>query len=318
MEKTKKFMDLNRETAMRLWCKAYGKLTKTKDFAGREIAKGAYNDRNSKCGWNVDHILPQSKEGKTADHNLICCHILTNDEKADKFPCFSANGKRFEIVKVENHYEIKQKTKTKRKNGDSLPKTINYYDSASGIRHIRALDRRQNEPWFVGTVFIRAYGIKNTAALDFVEDFFEEENVSFLPGCRNNEALVVAKNYNMYSKDDVSKLLDKCVLLNTYFGHYFMPCNYLNEYDIYFRLDRYQNKTMVYFESSKTDIHSISANSIILPLNNKYTNALHINDLVYENTEAQDKVKKQSSLYTKYDFVFTKLSKNLDKEVKGK
>lgn len=39
---------------------------------------------------------------------------------------------------------------------------------------------------------------------------------------------------------------------------------------------------------------------------------------MYEKTEAQDKVKKQSSLYTKYDFVFTKLSKNLDKEVKGK
>lgn len=32
-----------------------------KDFTGREMAKGAYNDRNSAKGWNVDHILPQSK-----------------------------------------------------------------------------------------------------------------------------------------------------------------------------------------------------------------------------------------------------------------
>ena len=101
------FMDLNRETAMRLWNKSFGKDTKAVDFAGRTIAKGAYNDRNSEFGWNVDHILPQSRGGKTADHNLVCCHILTNDEKADKFPGFVANNKRFTIIKVENHYEIK-------------------------------------------------------------------------------------------------------------------------------------------------------------------------------------------------------------------
>ena len=93
-------MDLNRETAMRLWNKSFGKDTKAVDFAGRTIAKGAYNDRNSEFGWNVDHILPQSKGGATADYNLICCHIKTNDEKADTFPCFSANGIAFEIVKV--------------------------------------------------------------------------------------------------------------------------------------------------------------------------------------------------------------------------
>ena len=45
---------------------------------------------------------------------MICCHILTNDEKADKFPCSNANGKRFEIVKVENHYEIQPASKTKK------------------------------------------------------------------------------------------------------------------------------------------------------------------------------------------------------------
>ena len=33
-------MDLNRETAMRLWNKSFGKDTKAVDFAGRTIAKG--------------------------------------------------------------------------------------------------------------------------------------------------------------------------------------------------------------------------------------------------------------------------------------
>lgn len=76
-----KFMDLNRETAMRIWNKSFGKEAKVADFAGRVMAKGAYNDRNSEFGWNVDHILPQSKGGVTADHNLVCCHILTNDRE---------------------------------------------------------------------------------------------------------------------------------------------------------------------------------------------------------------------------------------------
>ena len=102
----KKLMDLNKETAIRLWVQQFGKRQKAIDFAGREIAKAAYNDRNSNYGWNVDHILPQSRGGKTADHNLICCHIQTNDEKADKFPCFKANEKEFEIQKRQNHYEI--------------------------------------------------------------------------------------------------------------------------------------------------------------------------------------------------------------------
>ena len=66
------FMELNKETANRLWVQQFGKKQKAIDFAGREIAKAAYNDRNSNYGWNVDHVLPLSRGGKTADHNLVC------------------------------------------------------------------------------------------------------------------------------------------------------------------------------------------------------------------------------------------------------
>ena len=103
-------MDLNKEIANQLWVQQFGKKQKAIDYTGREVAKAAYNDRNSKYGWNVDHILPLSRGGKTADHNLICCHILTNDEKANKFPCFKANAKEFEIKKRQNYYEIEAKT----------------------------------------------------------------------------------------------------------------------------------------------------------------------------------------------------------------
>ena len=299
---------------MRLWSKAYGKSTKVKDFTGREIAKGAYNDRNSEFGWNVDHILPQSRGGKTADHNLICCHILTNDEKADKFPCFNANGKRFEIVKVENHYEIQPAAKSKEAKKEEASDEINYYDSASGIKFFKRLKGIQNKPRFVGTVFIRLNGVANTAVIDFIENFFDEENISY--SMKNNyyasETTITARNYNMPTKDDVSKLLDKCVLLNTYLEHYFAPSDYLKEYDVYYRVDRYQQKTTMYIESQKVDIGSMQSTFGGLLI---YHNSLFINELVYINTEASAKVEKSSGQYTEYNYVFTKLSENLDKEV---
>lgn len=121
-----KFMEINKETANRLWVKQFGKKQKAFDFADREIAKAAYNDRKSDFGWNIDHILPESKGGKTADHNLICCSIKANEEKADRFPAFKANGKLFEIQKRENHYEIIEKSG--KKDSKYQDDTVNFYE----------------------------------------------------------------------------------------------------------------------------------------------------------------------------------------------
>ncbi|MDD6095748.1 MAG: HNH endonuclease signature motif containing protein, partial [Clostridia bacterium] len=231
-------MDLNRETAMRLWNKSFGKETKVKDFTGRMMAKGAYNDRNSKYGWNVDHILPQSKGGTTADHNLICCHIVTNDEKADKFPCFTSNGIAFEIIKVQNHYEIRTKVHNQ-KNKDETDE-VDFYDSAAGVRLIESLKNAQNKSRFVGTVFIYLRDISNNAVVDFIEKIFDTENISYgnrnsLVGLYGNYFRITVTDYDMPAKSDTSELLDKCVLLNTYLSSYFLECNYINGFDIYYR-----------------------------------------------------------------------------------
>lgn len=303
-------MDLNRETAMRLWGKAFGKETKVKDFAGREIVKGAYNDRNSEFGWNVDHILPQSKGGKTADYNLICCHILTNDEKADKFPCFSANSIKFEIVKVENHYEIKRVDKKNKRQSES-DDSVNFYDSASGIRFFKKLKGIQNKPRFVGSVLIRLQNVRNTAVIDFIEKFLDEENISYSLSNNywNSETRIVAKNYNMPLKEDNSKLLDKCILLNTYIKNYFIPMEYVDMYDIRYQVTYYKDKEDMYLEAQKINFNNISGN---------YDNALLINELVYINTEAKEKEPDLSFdyyTYQKYDYTFVNLSNNLVKEV---
>ncbi len=90
-------MEINRNNAIKLWEQRYGKADEISDFAGRIMKKGAYDQRGSKFCWNIDHILPKSQGGKNGIDNLVCVHIVTNSEKADKFPSFVANDKTFEI-----------------------------------------------------------------------------------------------------------------------------------------------------------------------------------------------------------------------------
>ena len=317
-----KNMDLNRETAMRLWNKSFGKETKVNDFTGRIIAKGAYNDRNSEFGWNVDHILPQSRGGKTADYNLVCCHILTNDEKADKFPGFVANKKKFTIVKVENHYEIKNEnnvqmeTEKPQKN-----EKWNLYDSASGIRLYKSFKGLQTKKRFVGTIEIILEGIEgaDTALTDFIEDLFITEDVQFVDGDVNyySEANVrlLVKNYEMPDKTDVNNLLDKCILLNTYLSYYFKPMSIINDYAISYRLDCYDDRKVFYNKDARVsflDRHSLFRNDC----------RLRINSLVVQNSSAKenfdDSVGWDENVFYNFSYIYTKLSKNLEKEVSEK
>lgn len=303
-------MDLNRETAMRLWNKSFGKESKVKDFAGRIMAKGAYNDRNSEFGWNVDHILPQSKGGATADHNLVCCHIKTNDEKADSFPCFNANGVSYEIVKVQNHYEIR--SKSRKKNTELTDSEPDLFDSAAGVRLFKSLKGIQNKKRFVGTVYIYLDSVTNGAVIDFIEKIFDKESISYKGNTNNyysesSNVKITVTNYDMPSKSDTSELLDKCVLLNTYLSAYFMECGYIKGFDIYYRGDYFDSKAELF----RTEIKD--------PCNGYYSrhNSMFVNELVLINTDAGEKVQKSFSEYTEYDYVFTKLKENLLKEANG-
>ena len=314
------FMDLNRETAMRLWNKSFGKDTKATDFAGRTIAKGAYNDRNSEFGWNVDHILPQSKGGATADYNLICCHIKTNDEKADTFPCFTANGVAFEIVKVQNHYEIRPRSK-ETKQPQAVQETIDFFDSAAGVRFFKKLKGVQNKKRFVGNVFVVLQNVANTAVVDFIEELFGDENItysaktnysafySFGSSVRGQNIQVKIRDYDMPQKENIAELLDKCVLLNTYLSSYFLECEYISGFEIYYRVDCFDDKSKMY----GSNFESID-NLYLQP-----KNSMFVNELVLINTEAGEKVeKKPYTDYTEYNYVYTNLSKNLKKEASGK
>lgn len=98
-------MKINKQNAMRLWRERYGDINDICDYAGRPMFFLDYNDRDSKCGWNIDHILPQNRNGTDDEENLIICNIQTNDEKANK-TTFEANQKKFQVKKVEGRYRI--------------------------------------------------------------------------------------------------------------------------------------------------------------------------------------------------------------------
>ena len=48
-----KRMDINRETAMALWTKRYGKTVRVKDFSGREAWILAWNKDDRRRQWNL-------------------------------------------------------------------------------------------------------------------------------------------------------------------------------------------------------------------------------------------------------------------------
>ena len=113
----------------------------------------------------------------------------------------------------------------------------------------------------------------------------------------------------MPRKEDSNELLDKCVLLNTYLSSYFLKCEYITGFDIYYRIDCFDDKSKMYGNNFE-------------PVDSLYSqakNSMFVNELVLINTEAGEKVeKKPYSDYTEYNYVFTNLSKNLKKEANGK
>lgn len=310
----REIMDLNKETAMRLWVQQFGKKQKSIDFAGREIAKAAYNDRNSNYGWNVDHILPLSRGGKTADHNLICCHILTNDEKADKFPCFKANTKGFEIKKRQNHYEITARTASPKEEKDE---TINFLDMAQGLKCWKKCKSNHGMVFF-GYVKIKAE-ISNESdqllkryqkfltELFGTENIFAEERTGY-----DSHRIYRSGNSRIYvftvlvgdtrTKGDVENLLDDCIILNTY-STYFINTTGFDSIQIVCGMECYDSCLSM----------SLCCKKDILEKQVHFRGSLAIDELVKVNTSAEKGlhgILPQNGLYV-YDIIFTKLGKNL-------
>ena len=305
-----KTVEINRETAMSIWTKSYGKATKAKDFAGREMDKSAYDQRGSKYGWNLDHILPKSRGGKDTESNLICTHIETNDEKADKFPCFTANGKQFEIIKVENHYEIREKTADSSKASDSTEtkdKGVNLFDSAAGIKLYKKLEKD-----FIGTVTIELRRPKSAAIKDFIQEIFSGETVVVEPVdsyCTNyeEELKIRVTDIRLPTVDSTQALLDKFITLNTYLEYYFLPEGYISGYKLFCEA-----------HTKKDELKCLRVPNFCIT-SSRYNVA--INELIRCNSNAKKDLPESYRIDTdnlgynvySYNYWWTKLAENLKK-----
>ena len=94
-----------------LWNERYGNKEEVIDYSGRLMKKSACGNPNSKYHPTLDHIRPVSNGGKDVKENIVICHRITNEEKADKFPHWKANGKRFKAIRKKgnkNAYKIEE------------------------------------------------------------------------------------------------------------------------------------------------------------------------------------------------------------------
>ena len=304
-------MEVNKETANRLWVQQFGKKQKAFDFAGREIAKAAYNDRQSHYGWNVDHILPQSHGGKTVDYNLICCHILTNDEKADRYPCFIANEKRFEIQKKLNHHEIVCLTDDGADNDNEDDNSINFLDISQGLECWKNC-KNFNDNVFVGYVKINVETNNESEQLlkrfeDFLIELFGTKTifVEKTGGYWNQSCVFTLVDYDVALKEYIENLLDDCILLNTY-REYFIKKTGFEKIQIACGMQHYNSN----FEMS------CNIKKDIIDSHFPYTGCtLVIDELVKINTTANKKIQSAPSDWYSYDYVFTNLQASLLKKL---
>ncbi len=305
-------MELNKETASRLWNAQFGRTQKAVDFSGRTVARAAYNDRNSEYGWNVDHILPQSRGGKTADHNLICCHILTNDEKADRFPCFRANGKAFEIQKRQNHYEIIAKDA----NRSDQEEDVNFWDAAQGLRCWKKCKSNGSKA-FVGYIKVRVETPHESNQLleryrcflselfctdiIFVEDDTYRNPLNYAnSNCKKRTVIYTVLIHDI----DAQNLLDHCVILNTY-SIYFTNKTGLERIRIVCGMESYDNH-LIAATRCKRDILEKSV---------PFDYDLAIDELVKTETDAdKEPISRDSKGFYRCDFfIYEDLEQNLKK-----
>lgn len=302
-------MKIDKETALSLWERNYGRDVRADDYAGRPMDKAAYGDRNSDYGWNIDHICPVSKGGKTVPNNLICCNIQTNDEKADKFPAFKAHGQIFNIVRVQNHYEIKKK--------NEVQEHGSYFDAAYGIRCIEEALNKQNRHQGISEtpaikVTILAITFNRYLPKNFLEDIFLDASIRHID-FGHVKCNVVEFRGNEQSLPQLA--LDSCIMLNTYLEHYFLAKGIIRQYAIFCFSDEY----------NQTDEFETNRLANFIPGADEH---LRISQEIFDNTEAykvfeRNPAQRQISGYIRlrldrynfidYDVVYPKLAKNIDR-----
>ena len=102
---------MSKYSVAQLWEQIFPKQSEVYDYAGRRMVKADMGNATSKYSPTIDHIRPLSRGGKDSIENIVICNRITNQEKADSFPNWAANGKRFQAKRVRgtsDEYDIYQ------------------------------------------------------------------------------------------------------------------------------------------------------------------------------------------------------------------
>ena len=86
-----------------VWNELYGNQESVYDYAGRLMKKSACGNPNSAYHPTLDHIRPVSAGGCDILGNIEICHRDTNEEKADRFPYWKANGNRSRAERIKGN-----------------------------------------------------------------------------------------------------------------------------------------------------------------------------------------------------------------------
>ena len=100
---------MSKHHTIQVWNEFFGNATEAYDYAGRLMKKSACGNPYSRFHPTIDHIRPLSDGGLNVIENLVICHRDTNAEKADRFPHWKTNGRRFHARRVRgsrSKYEI--------------------------------------------------------------------------------------------------------------------------------------------------------------------------------------------------------------------
>ena len=92
----------------------------------------------------------------------------------------------------------------------------------------------------MSVIQISLTNITNLEVHEFIKELFNQDNVIFSPLSSQYRNDIVIADYDLFSKSDVSNLLDKCVLLNTYLSNYFVPKGDIITYSIYFTIKHFE------------------------------------------------------------------------------
>jgi CRISPR/Cas system Type II protein with McrA/HNH and RuvC-like nuclease domain len=96
-------IDMSRQALIKIWNETYGNKEDVIDYSGRLMKRSAIGNPRSRYEPTIDHIRPLSLGGKDVLENMVICNRLTNQEKADRFSTWIANGKTYQGVRVKGN-----------------------------------------------------------------------------------------------------------------------------------------------------------------------------------------------------------------------